>query len=353
MKLRGIVLGLGMMGRHHARILQQLERVEFVGAVDQIGDQHAVVADQGRVYKTFSDLVAQQGAPDFAVVALPTEEHFTAGLLLADAGVHMLIEKPIADTTVNAERLISRLADAGLHGAVGHVERCNPALIELRRRLRNNEIGKLIHITTRRNGPFPARIKDVGVVKDLATHDLDLVGWLAESPVSDLSAQTQYLTGRDHEDLVNIVGRLQNGMTFNTSVDWLTPTKVRQTIVLGEKGMFVADTLTSDLTHYENPETSSEWGASQALRGVAEGNMTRFALARQEPIRVELEGFVDLIEGKQDPYVVTLQDGIAALQVAEAVLVSANENRVVQVPPVNAAELNEQKTGSTAEKEAR
>jgi predicted dehydrogenase len=129
--------------------------------------------------------------------------------------------------------------------------------------------------------------------------------------------------GREHEDLVLVTGRLRSGATFNTVVDWLSPTKVRRTRILGERGMLVADTLTADLTFYANGEIASEWSSAQALRGVSEGDMTRYALPRREPLLVELEGFVDLLEGRPDPRVVTLREGLEVVALAEAVLASA------------------------------
>ena len=103
--------------------------------------------------------------------------------------------------------------------------------------------------------------------------------------------------GREHEDLVLVTGRLASDVPFNCIVDWLTPTKRRQSRILGERGMLVADTLTADLTLYHNGSVTSEWSSAQALRGVSEGDATRFALSRREPLLVELEAFCDLLAG--------------------------------------------------------
>jgi predicted dehydrogenase len=321
--LHGAVLGLGMIGRHHARLLQTSSRIAFAGAVDPVGDRHAVLQDPARLFATIPALLAA-GPVDFAIVAVPTEEHLAAVRELTAAGVHVLVEKPLAATEADALAVIAAVEDAGLKGAVGHVERCNPALLELRRRLNAGELGQVFLIATERIGPFPDRIRDVGVVKDLATHDLDLVRWLGGAPVAQVAAQTQHRMGREHEDLVLATGRLASDVSFNCVVDWLSPTKVRRTRVLGERGMFVADTLAADLTFYANGTVTSEWGAAEQARGVSEGDMTRYALSRREPLLVELEAFCDLLQGIDGAgAAVTLQEGLETVRCAEAVLRSA------------------------------
>jgi predicted dehydrogenase len=137
--------------------------------------------------------------------------------------------------------------------------------------------------------------------------------------------------GREHEDVVLATGRLENAISFNCIVDWLSPTKVRRTRVLGERGMLVADTLTADLTFYENGSVSSEWADTQARRGVSEGDMTRYALPRREPLLVELETFCDLVAGDLEAAVVTLNEGLDTVVVAEAALTSSQRGITVAV----------------------
>jgi UDP-N-acetylglucosamine 3-dehydrogenase len=328
--LRGAVLGLGMIGRHHARLLQASPRVDFAGAADPGGDRFGAVGDPRLVYASLDALLAA-GPVDFAIVAVPTEEHLPAVRKLAAAGIHVLVEKPLAATGAEGRELIALVQAAGVHGAVGHVERFNPALLELRRRLTGGQLGRPFVIATERLGPFPDRVRDVGVVKDLATHDLDLVRWLGGSPVARVAAETQHRMGREHEDLVLVTGALREGVAFTCAVDWLTPAKVRRTRVLGERGMLVADTLTADLTFFANGELRSEWAASEQARGVSEGDMTRYALARREPLLAELEAFCDLLGGVPDAPVVTLAEGLETVRCAEAVLASAAAGQTVEL----------------------
>src|SRR5690606_33907019 len=185
---------------------------------------------------------------DYVVVATPTATHEEVGTKLAEAGVHALVEKPLAKETSSAKNLAALFAAKGLVGAVGHIERYNPALQELRKRLEHGDLGDLYQVQTRRQGPFPARIADVGVVKDLASHDIDLSAWVTQRRFELVAARTMSKAGRAYEDMVSATCQLSGGLMSTHLVNWLTPTKERVTIVTGEKGMFVADTLTADLT---------------------------------------------------------------------------------------------------------
>ena len=321
--LRGAVLGLGLIGRHHARLLQASTDVEFVGAVDPAGDRFGAVHDPTKVFAAIDDLPEI----DFAIVAVPTENHLHAVRAVAARGAHMLIEKPLAATTEEAREVIDVVGKAGVRAGVGHVERFNPALIELRRRF--DELGEVLLIRTERVGPFPDRVKDVGVVKDLGTHDLDLVRWLGQSPIASLAAQTGHVMGREHEDLVLVTGRLASDVTFSCNVDWISPTKIRRTRVLGELGMFEADTLTADLTLFRNGDrATAPW--LQQQRGVTEGDMTRFAIAKPEPLGSELKAVVAMARGEENG-VVTLEEGLETVRVAEAVLQSARTGETVHL----------------------
>lgn len=323
--LRAGLIGAGMMGRHHARVLRQIDGVELVGVADPAGDPHGV-AGASTFHNSLQSLIDQ--GIDMATVAVPTAFHEQVGLALAEAGIHTLIEKPVAGSPEGGRRLADAFESRGLVGAVGHIERFNPALQSLRSRLANGDLGDVYQVATRRQGPFPSRIADVGVVKDLATHDIDLTSWLCQSEFTSVFGQCAHKSGRPHEDLVAVSGRLADGTVTNHLVNWLSPFKERQTIVTGTRGTFVADTLTADLTFFENATVATTWDAVSAFRGVAEGNVTRFALEKREPLVLEHEAFRDAILGGVDR-TVTLRDGLQTLLVAEAAIQSADTHQVV------------------------
>ena len=324
--LRAGLIGLGAMGRNHARVLSRLDGVRLVGVMDPAGDPHEAV----RVPVVPGvDQLLDLGL-DYAVVACPTALHEEVGLRLAEAGICALIEKPLAQTVAAARRLLDAFESRGLVAGVGHIERYNPSLQSLRSRLEAGELGEVFQVVTRRQGPFPHRIADVGVVMDLATHDVDLTGWVTGHVYVSVSARTVSRSGRPHEDMVAAVGQLSDGTMVNHLVNWLSPLKERSTVVTGERGCFVADTLTADLTFYANAAMSTEWEALRAFRGVAEGDMIRYAIPKREPLLVEHERFRDAVEGKESD-IVTMRQGMRTVEVAEAVLRSAVDGMSVEV----------------------
>lgn len=326
-QLRAGLIGLGMMGRHHARNLRAIDGVDLVAVADAAGDPHQVAAGLS-VLPDVESLI--RVGVDYVVVALPTEFHEEAGRALAAAGIPALIEKPLAKESGAARRLAAAFAAAGVIGAVGHIERYNPSLQSLRGRLANGDLGDLYQVSTRRQGPFPNRIADVGVVKDLASHDVDLTSWVTQRDFEFVAARTMFKSGRRYEDMVAATCQLTGGLTSNHLVNWLTPTKERLTIVTGERGMFVADTLTADLTFYGNGSVPTTWDDMARFRGVSEGDVIRYAIAKPEPLRTEHEQFRDAILGKPAD-IVTLEQGARVVQVCDAIIESARTHQFVAI----------------------
>ena len=183
----------------------------------------------------------------------------------------------------------------------------------------------MYQIATRRQGPFPGRIGDVGVVKDLATHDIDLTMWVSGADFRSMHALQASKADRPHEDMVIGIGELSSGVITSHIINWLTPYKERCTVVHGEHGVFVADTLTADLTFHENGSVENTWDQVSAFKGVSEGNIIRYALERKEPLLVEHESFRDAVLGDPDAGVVTLAEGRRVLEVAEAMLTGGGD----------------------------
>jgi predicted dehydrogenase len=303
-----------------------MKGVELVGAADPAGDQRRAAVGIP-VFSSVEELL--DIGIDAASVAVPSNRHEAVGLILADASVHTLIEKPVADSVSAARKLAKAFDSAGLIGVVGHVERFNPALVEMRRRLQRGELGKVYGMSTRRVGPFPVRVSDVGVVFDLATHDIDLIRWLC-GPFQTMHSITQSVIEGPNEDIIEVIGVLESGVIATMSVNWVSPVKERRVSVIGTKGAFVADLLSADLTFHENGDVRTEWDEISRLRGVTEGHRTTYAFPKKEPLVTELEAFRDAVLGDCDAPVVTLAEGVGVLEMAEELL-----GRRYQPPPTS------------------
>jgi len=330
--LKMAVIGVGSIGRNHARIYAEIPEIELVGVADVDPAQAEKVARlyDTRAYTDYRELLRAE-QPDGVSVAVPTALHEQVGLDAIAAGAHVLNEKPIAATLEEGRRLILAARAARRKLMVGHILRFNPAMQLLKQKMQAGELGRIFQIVCRRAGPFPARVRDVGVVIDLAPHDVDIMRFLTGTHPLRVYAETEQRIHTEHEDLLLGLLRFPGGVTGSLEINWLTPKKTRETYVLGERGMFLVNDLTQDLYFYENAEANTElWSQLRVLKGVSEGEMRRFALHRHEPLKAELQAFAGSIRN-DTPVPVTGEDGLAALQLALALVEAGKKAQVIEV----------------------
>jgi UDP-N-acetylglucosamine 3-dehydrogenase len=325
--MRAALVGIGSMGANHARILQKLPDVELVAVVDPAGDPNRILSDV-RVLSDVSELVSE--SIDYCVVASPTVSHRDNAILLLNEGISVLVEKPIAISVQEARDLVVAAKKHNVIGGVGHIERYNAALQEARKRILKGDLGEIFQITTSRQGPFPGRIADVGVIKDLATHDIDLTSWLCGQAYTQIATFAAHRSGRQHEDLVSCSGLLGNSIVVNHVVNWLSPLKERRVTIVGEKGTFIVDTLNSDLTIYKNGEFEIHHKEIAHFKGVKQGDIYKPAFEREEPLLSEHKAFRDRVRGF-DSEIVTFESGLQTLEVAEAMIESMKSGKVVSL----------------------
>jgi predicted dehydrogenase len=328
--LRVAVIGAGAMGRNHARIYSELPNIELVGIADaHYETAHTVAKRYGtKGYVDHRQLLKEQ-RPDAVTIAVPTVHHLETACSVIEQGVHLLIEKPIASSVEEGKQIIDAAQKANIHLTIGHVERFNPAVIALKERLARGELGQIFQLDARRQGPFPSRVYDVGVVIDLAVHDLDIIRYVSNAEITRMYAEIERRVHSTHEDMMSSLLRLDNGAVSSLTINWLTPTKIRELCVTGERGMFRVDYLTQDLFFFENAITDEEsWETLSILRGVSEGRMIRHFVNKKEPLRIELEAFLAAVRGEA-PIAVTGVDGLKALQLAQALVKSGTENCLI------------------------
>jgi predicted dehydrogenase len=297
--LRVGVAGVGVMGRNHARVLADLRDYDLTHVFDMDAVTAQGVADvYGATALTTAEAFVDAGL-DAAVVSTPNRTHADLGVALLERGVHVLVEKPIAATVADARRMIDAAKANDRVLMVGQVERFNPAVEAVKRAIADEQV---ISIQITRVGPFPPRMGEVGVVIDLAVHDIDIIRHLTGSEVAEVQPQLAR-TRADREDTALLQFRMENGVIAHITTNWVTPYKVR-TLQVATQGKFVvADLITRQVTEYfgQAPDGSYQTRAVNSWPS--------------EPLKRELEAFAHAIRTGETP-AVTGEDGLRNLEVA-------------------------------------
>jgi predicted dehydrogenase len=328
--LRVGLAGLGSMGRNHLRVLSARTDLVLAAVADPVGAALASAAVETGA-QGFAEPLAMIGEADLdaVVIAAPTTAHVPLALAAIERGIAVLVEKPLAATTDEAMRIVGAARSAGVPVQVGHVERFNPAVLELGRLIDDGWLSTVYSIASRRAGPFPARIRDVGVTVDLATHDADILSWIAGERPSRVYGETAQRIHATNEDLLFGLLHFPSGATGMLDVNWLTPAKRRQLVVVGEEGMFELDYLTQRLTFTRATDTTNP----RLIGGYAptfEGEVLELPVVSTEPLAGELEAFVTLVRNGGRP-IVDAEDGLWAVAIATSLLASASEGRAVDM----------------------
>ena len=327
--LRLGLVGLGSMGRNHLRVISSHPDTVLAAVADPAAEALEAATSQTGA-QGFEDPLAmiQRAELDGVVIAAPTTNHTALALAAIERGLPVLVEKPLAATVEEAVAIVAAARARGVRIQVGHVERYNPAVLEMGRLLRAGWLSTIYAISSRRAGPFPARIRDVGVTVDLGTHDVDMLSWIAGERPTRVYAETAQRIHATHEDLTYGLLHFPSGATGFLDVDWLTPAKRRSLTAVGEEGMFELDYLTQKLTF-----TRSNVERPQMISGYAttfSGDVAEIPVVSIEPLRAEMDEFVRVLRTGDRPYV-DGEDGLWAVAIANALLTSAAERRPIDL----------------------
>ena len=315
------------MGALHLRALLAREDVQSVALVEPDRDRRDGLMRQSGLVRTYArlDEALDGEALDLAIVAVPLGAAVEVVTTLLERGVSVLAEKPLATGAADAQVLADVATRSGALLSVGYIERFNPAVQALKQELEKGDAGPVYHVHARRLSAFPYRAGMAGVTIDVATHDLDVLGFVTGSSPVRVYAETAVRQGREGEDLLCASLRFENGVTGLVESNWLTPMKVRRLTVTAERGMYVVDYLTQDLWLHEHPRGEAEWDTLGVVRGANEGRTIRFALDRREPLVIEHERFIDALASGGPPPV-SPEEAVTVLSAAEAIVESGRTN---------------------------
>jgi len=297
--LRVGVIGAGVMGSNHARVLAGLPEVTLVGIVDPLPEHRArATALAGcRAFATIDELFDE--GVDAITIAAPTHLHHEIALACITRNIHILVEKPVATTVAEGRDIVAAARSAGVTLMVGHVERFNPAVAAIKQAISGEDI---LSIGITRVGPFPPRMSNVGVVIDLAVHDIDLIRWFTESDIVEVQPQLSSAVA-EREDIALLQFRTASGVLAHINTNWLTPFKARSVTVATRGKYVMGDLLTRQVTECFGFKPDGSY------------SMRHLPVGHDEPLRAELVAFLQAVRSGAAP-AVTGDEGVASLEIA-------------------------------------
>ena len=324
MAMRVGVIGVGSMGQNHARVLSELDALAAVADPDV--EAGGIVSNRFQVsyFTDHKSLLKEDLGAGCAAVAPESQAPVALGAIAA--GLHVLVEKPLAPSVEDAQRIVDAADRAGITLAVGHVERHNPTVAAVKRHLDKGQFGDLITISARRVSSFPTRVRDVGVVMDLGVHDIDILRYLVGAPVESVYALGGRKMHDRFEDHAALLLRFASGVNGYVEVNWLTPMKVRRLALTCLKNFVEVDYIDQSIT-----VSSSSLGTLDAFNLYElplEHHTQTIRVRKEEPLRREIEDFLRAIKEKGAP-LVTGEDALETLRVVEAAVASSQEGRTV------------------------
>ena len=325
--LRIGVIGLGSMGKNHARVCSEIENVDLVGVAD-VDKETAENISKRFDREVFFDYKELSSEIDAAIVSTPTVTHYDIAMDLLNNGKHVLVEKPICDSVDKAEELVKRAEKEDLVLAVGHIERHNPVARFIKDSMNKKRFGELITLTSKRVSNFPGRIKDVGVILDMGIHDIDIMRYLVGEVRSVYAKAGMFNKKLSHEDYANIVLNFENGISGVVEVNWLTPMKIRKLFLTYSENFVEADYMNQSVTI--SSSSFKQIDEMDLYHVPIQYNIREVALERKEPLKNEIEDFVRAIKESEEP-LASGMDGLMALKIAQASLESYRKGEVIEI----------------------
>lgn len=310
------VIGLGNMGKHHARNYAAMNSVELVAVCDlnrELADATAKKFNC-RAYYDYSEMLDKEEIKAVSI-AVPTSYHKEVALTCIARGIDVLIEKPIAGTIEDAKQIITAAREKKVILQVGHIERFNPAVQKLKEVIRDGKLGEITSIIARRVGAVPVQVRDANVIIDLAVHDIDIINYLYERLPETVLGNIGKAMIEKREDYAEIFLKYGNRSGF-IQVNWITPIKIRNLSVTGSKGYAELNYLTQELVIYESNYTREmvdEDGDYVIKFGIP--NKTQVGVDQFEPLLLELQDFVHCVKTRRVP-LVTGEIGLDALRIS-------------------------------------
>lgn len=298
--LKVAVIGIGVMGKNHARIYNQMENVELVGVADIDNSLFDKFSHITKFYTSYEDMLRRE-KPDAVSIAAPTSKHREVAIYCIEKGVHCLIEKPIAATAEDARKILNCAYKQKIKIMGGHIENYNPAVKKLKKIIDDHLLGDILSITTRRVGPFAERVKDIGIVLDIGSHDIGVIQYLLEKTPIEIYSKIGRRKNKKGDYAVLVLD--YENLLATVELNWYTPKKIRTLTVTGSKGIAYLDYQTQEIEILD-----ANW------RMIPD-------IPKEEPLAVELRHFIDCIINNKKP----ITDGEMSYKILKLALEAEKE----------------------------
>jgi len=327
-KIRIAVIGVGNMGKNHARVYSQNPDVDLVAIsdIDESIAQRVASTFGAKWYLDYKEMLNTEEI-DAVSIAVPTTKHEKVALDVIDCGKHVLLEKPIAASIKSAKKIVESANKSGTKLMVGHIERFNPVVARIKQLIEEGKLGRIVSISSKRVGPYANIKNDIGVCLDLAIHDIDVMRFITNDEVSEVYAKIGNNLFSE-EDYVSILLTLKKGTTGLVEANWLTPTKIRRLDVTGTKGYAALDYIGQDLNLYGKMLSENSADYEELIMAYGQPCMGKIKIEKEEPLKLEIKHFVQSIMDDATP-LVDGQAGLRNLEVALAAVQSAKKGSAI------------------------
>lgn len=327
------VIGVGVMGYNHVRVLSEMEEADLVAVSDIDMNRAKEISTRFRIpnhYIDHNEMLEKEDL-DAVVMAVPSKFHKDVFLDCIKYNLAILVEKPIADTLKSADQMMIALKNKNIVFTVGHIERFNPVITKIKELLESNYAGEIYLVDTIRSGPFPKRLYDVGVLADLSVHDVDIINYLI-GRIKQVYSNLIFSDGR--EIYAKTLFKISHTIKGSSEFSWVSPKRIREIKIHGTKGTILGDYTKQEVWFYENADFIE--GAftnyqSMVLGGaVSEGKVVKFPIPKLEPLKIELKHFINCIKNKKKP-LITAEEARETLKISNLIFKSGKEDKIIKV----------------------
>jgi len=327
------VIGVGVMGYNHVRVLSELEDADLVAVSDSNINRAKEISTRFRIpkyYKDHKEMLEKEDL-DAVIMAVPSKFHKDIFLDCVKYNIAILVEKPIADTLKSADEMINALKCKDIVFTVGHIERFNPVIMKIKELLNSNYAGEIYLVDTIRSGPFPKRLFDVGVLIDLSVHDIDIINYL----IGRIKQVYSNLIFSDRREVyAKVLFKISDTIKGSSEFSWVSPKRVREIKIHGTKGTIVGDYTNQEVWFYENADfiegTFTDYQSMVVGGSISEGKVIKFPISKSEPLKNELKHFIDCVKNKKKP-LVTAEEARETLKIATLMFRSGQEEKIIKV----------------------